>query len=44
MAKGEFFIQARTGAWKPGKKVLVKIISDEGNEENLKTSFIQPDE
>jgi hypothetical protein len=44
MAKGEFFIQARTGAWKQGEKVHVKIISSEGKEENLKTSFIQPDE
>jgi hypothetical protein len=44
MAQGEFFIQAGTRTWKPGEKVLVKIISDEGKEENLKTSFIQPDE
>lgn len=44
MAKGEFFIQARTGAWKPGEKVLVKINSEKGKEEKLTTSFIQPDE
>ncbi len=44
MAKGEFFIQARSGTWKQGEKVYVKIISNEGKEEHLKTSFIQPDE
>lgn len=44
MAKGEFFIQARTGTWKQGEKVHVKIRSSEGKEEHLKTSFIQPDE
>lgn len=44
MAQGEFFIQAGTRSWRPGEKVLVRISSDEGKEENLKTNFIQPDE
>jgi hypothetical protein len=41
MAKGEFFIRARAGAWKQGEKIHVLI---NNGEENLKTSFIQPDE
>ena len=41
MAKGEFFIRARAGAWKHGEKIHVLI---NNGEENLKTSFIQPDE
>jgi cytochrome c oxidase accessory protein FixG len=44
MSKGEFFIRARTGTWKQGKKIQVTIKNKEGDEENLKTSFIQPDE
>jgi cytochrome c oxidase accessory protein FixG len=44
MAKGEFFIRARTGAWKQGKKIHINISNLEGEEEHLKTSFIQPDE
>jgi cytochrome c oxidase accessory protein FixG len=41
MAKGEFFIRARAGACKQGEKIHVLI---NNGEENLKTSFIQPDE
>ncbi len=44
IAKGEFFIRAKAGAWKQGEKIQIKIINNAGKEESLKTSFIQPDE
>ena len=42
--KTEFFIKARIGAWKQGEKIPIYIQNEQGKEELLKTSFIQPDE
>jgi cytochrome c oxidase accessory protein FixG len=44
MMKGEFFIQAPLGVRKNGEKLPVHIRDREGEEEIIKTSFIQPDE
>ncbi|MEK6548122.1 MAG: cytochrome c oxidase accessory protein CcoG [Bacteroidota bacterium] len=42
--KSEFFIKTKIGAWKQGEKIPIHIQNDQGKEETLKTSFIQPDE
>jgi polyferredoxin len=42
--KTEFFIKAKIGAWKQGEKIPIHIRNNEGQEETLNTSFIQPDE
>jgi cytochrome c oxidase accessory protein FixG len=44
IAKGEFFLRIKKGKWEKGEKVPVKITQTSGNEEIIKTSFIQPDE
>jgi hypothetical protein len=44
MAKGEFFLRIKIGKWRKGEKVPVKITETGGDEEIIKTSFIQPDE
>ncbi|MEN9958058.1 MAG: hypothetical protein RLZZ474_302 [Bacteroidota bacterium] len=42
--KTEFFIKTKMGSWKQGEKILIHIQNNQGQEETLKTSFIQPDE
>lgn len=42
--KTEFFIKAKIGAWPQGEKIPIHIQNNQGQEETLKTSFIQPDE
>jgi cytochrome c oxidase accessory protein FixG len=42
--KTEFFIKTAIGSWKQGEKIPIHIQDDQGEEETLKTSFIQPDE
>jgi cytochrome c oxidase accessory protein FixG len=42
--KTEFFIKTKIGSWKQGEKILIHIQNNQGQEETLKTSFIQPDE
>ncbi len=42
--KTEFFIKTKMGSWKQGEKIQIHIQNNQGQEETLKTSFIQPDE
>lgn len=42
--KTEFFIKAKIGTWEQGEKIPIHIRTNQGQEETLKTSFIQPDE
>lgn len=43
LAKSEFFLRVKIGKWKSGEKVPVTIIEKGGDEETIKTSFIQPE-
>jgi cytochrome c oxidase accessory protein FixG len=42
--KTEFFIRTTIGSWKQGEKIPIHIQDNQGKEETLKTSFIQPNE
>jgi hypothetical protein len=43
LAKSEFFLRVEIGKWKSGEKVPVTITEKGGDEETIKTSFIQPE-
>jgi polyferredoxin len=42
--KTEFFIRTTIGSWKQGEKIPIHIQDNQGKEETLKTSFIQPND